>query len=150
MAARNGTCFPDHELIAVLDLRQHVAAKHVVCQVLQEVRAKVVNRLKRVRTGALRAGGVLCPHVFHRDGKPVSSFSRAWKSACRLAGVPGTLFHDLRRTAARNLIRAGVNEKLAMEILGHKTPAIFARYNITTEDDMRDALGAVAARTRAF
>lgn len=46
-------------------------------------------------------------------------------------------------------MRAGVNKKLAMEILGHKTSSIFKRYNITTEDDKRDALGAVAATTRA-
>ena len=96
----------------------------------------------------LRANGVICPTVFHRDGMPVRSFARAWKSACKAAGVPGTLVHDLRRTAARNLIRSGVNEKLAMEILGHKTPSIFARYNITTENDMRDALGTLAAATR--
>lgn len=94
----------------------------------------------------LRGSGTICPWVFfRRNGKPVRSFRRTWKSATKTAGAPGALFHDLRRTAARNLIRAGVNEKLAMEILGHKTPAVFRRYNITTEDDKRDALGAVAA-----
>lgn len=94
----------------------------------------------------LRREGTICPWVFfRRKGAPVKSFRRAWLSATKAAGVPGALFHDLRRTAARNLIRAGVNEKLAMEILGHRTPAIFRRYNITTEDDKRDALGKVAS-----
>ena len=71
---------------------------------------------------------------------PVGDFRKAWASACRAAKVPGRLFHDLRRTAVRNMIRAGVPQTVAMSISGHRTIAMFNRYNIASQDDKREAL----------
>lgn len=67
----------------------------------------------------LAAEGVLCPNVFHRSGRPIKSLRDSWESACETAGVPGKIPHDFRRTAARNLIRAGVSEVVAMQVTGH-------------------------------
>jgi integrase len=59
--------------------------------------------------------------------------------ACEAAGVPGLLFHDLRRTAVRNLRRAGVAETVIMKITGHRTRGMFERYNITDQSDTQEA-----------
>jgi integrase len=79
--------------------------------------------------------------VFTRsDGNPVRVFRTTWKNVCTRAGVPGLLFHDLRRTAARDLRRAGVTENVTMAIGGWRTRSMFDRYAIVTEDDITDAV----------
>lgn len=78
--------------------------------------------------------------VFHRAGNPIVDFRKSWASACKAAGVVGRLFHDLRRSGIRNMVRAGVRESVAMEISGHRTRSVFDRYNITSKKDVREAL----------
>lgn len=79
--------------------------------------------------------------VFTRaNGKPVRDFRVMWQNACAHAGVPQLLFHDLRRTGARNLRRAGVPEGVIMKIGGWRTRSVFERYAIVSRSDMNDAI----------
>ena len=70
----------------------------------------------------------------------MTEFRKAWKAACEAAEKSDALFHDFRRTAIRNMIRAGVERKVAMMISGHKTESVFERYNITDDRDLEDAM----------
>jgi integrase len=81
----------------------------------------------------------LVPWVFHRHGQPIQTFRKAWATACQAAGLQGRHFHDFRRSTVRNLTRAGVPEKIAMDLTGHKTRSTYDRYNITSEEDLREA-----------
>ena len=92
-----------------------------------------------------REGSCIIPRVFHHNGASIRDFYTAWRSACGRAKVPGRKLHDFRRTAARNYIRRGVKEVVAMAILGHKTRSIFGRYSITSEADLREAAQQVAS-----
>jgi integrase len=78
--------------------------------------------------------------VFHRNGEPIGDFRKAWASACVSAGLGKMLFHDLRRTASRNMISAGVPQAVAMKITGHRTDSMFRRYAIVNEEQKREAL----------
>jgi integrase len=85
-------------------------------------------------------------HVFHRNGKPIKSLRGAFEKACRETGLTDFHFHDLRHSAVTNMRRAGIDALTAMKITGHKTMAVFQRYNSFDEDDLRRA----AARQHQF
>jgi integrase len=84
--------------------------------------------------------------VFHHGGHAITDMRKAWATACRMAGVPGRLFHDLRRSGVRDMIRAGVSPHVAMSISGHKTDSMLRRYAIISKADQRAAL----RRTQEF
>lgn len=81
-----------------------------------------------------------CPFIFHRGGERMGEFRKTWRTACEEAGVEGMLVYDLRRTAIRNMVRAGVPENVAMRISGHRTRNVFDRYDITSDEDIRQAM----------
>ncbi len=82
-----------------------------------------------------------CPWVFwNSQGRQIRWLNEAWRAACRKAGCEGKLLHDLRRSAVRNMVRAGVPDSVAMSISGHKTRSVFLRYDITSEADKLDAM----------
>jgi integrase len=85
-----------------------------------------------------RKRGLILPWVFHRRGTPIAGLRKAWAKACERAGVPGRIPHDLRRSAVRNLERAGVPRSVAMKMVGHKTEAIYRRYAIVDEAMLRE------------
>jgi integrase len=100
---------------------------------------EVIERRKVTRELKVNEVVTMSALIFHRAGKPILEFRKSWATACRLAGVR-RLFHDLRRSACRNMVAAGVAQVTAMQVSGHKTDSMFRRYAIVAENDMRAAL----------
>ena len=95
------------------------------------------------------AGWPTSPHVFNRHGKRITDFRTVWAHAVKAAGVPDLIFHDLRRTAVKNMSRAGVPQVIRMAISGHKTDSMERRYNIVDNEDLADARRRMETRQAA-
>jgi integrase len=128
---------------------------------LAEQVARVDDLQRRLAQGSdvARIIPYLFPHLTgkRRAGRRRTAFYKAWRTACRRAGVPGMLTHDFRRTAVRNMERTGVPRSVATKLTGHRTEAVYRRYAIVSDADLREAsarlagtiLGTVAATPRA-
>ena len=106
---------------------------------------ELIERRWFARIYETKDGPLASAFVFHVGGHRVWDFDEKWPKATKAAGIPGRLFHDYRRTAVRDLVRAGVPQAIAMSITGHKTDAVFRRYNITSDVDKQDAVRKLAA-----
>jgi integrase len=104
---------------------------------------EILQRQKELRGKS----GIVLPFVFlNANGTDqVKRFDKSWKTACKTAEIGKRLFHDFRRSAVRNMVRAGVPERVAMTISGHKTRSVFERYNIVSEEDIKLAAQKQAA-----
>jgi integrase len=110
---------------------------------------KMTDEVFRLLTSCV-AGKKPLDSVFTRaNGKPVRDFRETWTNLTQMAELPGLKIHDFRRSAARNMIRCGVPQVVAMRISGHKTAAVFNRYNIVDEADLADAASRIE-KGRAF
>ena len=107
---------------------------------------RILDDQQMIAAALKKERGLITRHVFcftkgvkAGQGVTEGSYNKAWRKARIAAGCPGRIPHDFRRTAVRNLVRAGVPERVAMQLTGHKTRAIFERYNITSPNDLREA-----------
>jgi len=128
--------------------------------------AALLTAQRTMTTACERATGRIIPAVFHRDGAPIRDFRGAWEQACIGAGffrvlnpeAPENqqqrkvtkLLHDFRRTAVRNLERAGVPRSVAMKLTGHKTEAVYRRYAIVSEGDLAEGVAKLATLHQAL
>jgi len=117
-----------------------------------ELELLVSEQVQRVKQLSRKLGRVL-PHLFVHlrgcyTGQPVHDFRKAWAHACENVGLVGMLRHDFRRSAVRNMERAGVPRSVAMKISGHKTESIYRRYAIVSESDIQDATRRLLSRAQ--
>jgi integrase len=127
---------------------------------------EIIKRRRALRAIETSEGTLLCENIFHRKGEVVVEFRKSWARACVAAKVGtmacskckgegddltcphcnrptkyrGKIFHDLRRSGVRDMIRGGVPQSVAMKISGHKTASMFRRYDIASESDLRQAM----------
>ena len=103
----------------------------------------IIGALEEIIERRLAARRLDCPFVFHRHGKPIASFRKAFKAAAKEAGLDGLVPHDMRRSAVRNFRRAGLSENEGMKLSGHETDSIYRRYDIISDDDLTESMNRV-------
>jgi len=103
--------------------------------------ADLLARQRQATSAVERETGQIVPLVFHCRGSRIKNLHAVWRRACREAGCPGRFIHDLRRTAVREMERAGVPRSVAMKLSGHKTESIYRRYAIVSEADLAEGVG---------
>jgi integrase len=87
--------------------------------------------------------------LFHHDGRPIVDYLPAWRKACAAAGLSGRLVHDFRRTAARNLVNAGVDPLTTMQLVGWEDIGMLKRYNIINDETLKRGAAKLSLHLKA-
>jgi integrase len=112
-------------------------------QLTPGMRELLMRQLEEVNELECKTGRII-PWLFHHNGKPIKDFRKAWALACQRAGIAGKVPHDFRRTAVRNLERAGIPRSAAMAMVGHRTESIYQRYNVADETMLKESAAKLA------
>ena len=97
--------------------------------VVPELFETIERQIDATRQLEVEIGRVI-PLLFHNQGNPIANYLPAWRKACAAAGLQGRLPHDFRRTAARNLVNAGVDPLITMKLVGWESIEMLKRYQI--------------------
>jgi integrase len=109
----------------------------------------LIGSLKEIIERRVKARVLECDYVFHRNGKPIRSFRKAFKAAAKAIGLPDLVPHDMRRSAVRNFRKAGLSETDGMRLSGHRTRNVYDRYDIHDDQDTREAIEKVEKYLKA-
>jgi integrase len=131
------------EATGILRAQVDLENRHIVLMECQTKSGKA-----RILPISTELAGMLVPQENWKYAFSAKNLRKEWLKATKAAGCDGVIFHDLRRSAVRNMMRAGVQQAVAMKISGHTTTHIFQRYNIVDESDIQDAAAKVESFSR--